>query len=777
VANAVLPRTAKNGGGANFTASNYRELSEAFLNIITSVVLAQEPMSYTTYAAPKQSISGDKYGYIAHFIPRERAMWEGHLRRYLLGDDGSFPNDIDNPADTVQVGSGPPTVSFQWDANTILNARSTPRKVYTAKLNAGNWERLDFMTTAIGAADLGVSTSAQVTQVKNFIQNFNKADGINDNSDYKTFQYRLGETFHFNPQLVGYPLYWKAEFDSSYKSFYRQYSDFDGDSTPRTEVVYTGANDGKLHCFQADSGVELWSYVPFALLKQLKEPALFPLLTTAHTYFIDGKSLVKDIKVAKSDGTFYNDYRDWKTGLFFGLGIGGRAYCALDITYPITATGEANFNVLWEYNDSAETETDGHMGFTEAKPVQVDMYGGSTLGNFPAIILAGGYNAAEAQATDLSVQEWQRREGKALYILNANSGAVIKKFVYGSSPGNSASLNVNPGFLTAITAAPAVLDNNNDGIADVIYLAESGDYRVANDHGGAIWKINCYGDPYSWVAQKIYQAPAGQTIFVSPSLAYDADFRVWVMFGTGRRPRPAEGLGTGFINLTGQFVAFYDDNQGSTITNANLHQAEETIATVTSIKEGPYTIDDSGLVKRGFFFNFLSSNEIMFEPQPLYINQKVYFMTFTPKEGVGSSGSSDDPCGGNSKVNGSHYIYQFKLTSQGNSFVIGDYVHQSGKILGYGPIDYKFTIYVGVGDAGNFESIEDDRKKRKLSSAPWGRQKPHGAVIHFLFNSTPNPFSCEEKGSKHLSPLFQKERGWGVSFHIVCICNKNPQIL
>ena len=60
-------------------------------------------MSYTTYAAPKQSITGDKYGYVAHFIPRERAMWEGHLRRYLLGDDGSFPANIDSATDEVIV--------------------------------------------------------------------------------------------------------------------------------------------------------------------------------------------------------------------------------------------------------------------------------------------------------------------------------------------------------------------------------------------------------------------------------------------------------------------------------------------------------------------------------------------------------------------------------------------------------------------------------------------------------------------------------------------------
>ncbi len=347
------------------------------------------------------------------------------------------------------------------------------------------------------------------------------------------------------------------------------------------------------------------------------------------------------------------------------------------------------------------------MGYTEAKPVQVDMYGGSTLMHFPGMILAGGYNAAEVQATDLSAQEWQRREGKALYIVNADSGALIKKFAYGSTASNSATLYENPNFLTAMTAAPAVLDKNNDGYADVIYVAESGDYRVANDHGAAIWKINCYGDPSTWTAQKIYQAPAGQTIFVSPSLAYDTDYRVWVMFGTGRRSKPAEGLGAGFTNLTGQFVAFIDDDSGTSITNANLHNAATAIASPLATD---FTIDDEGLVKKGFYFDFLLANEIMFEPQPLYVNSKVYFMTFTPREGIGSSGSTDDPCGGSSAVNGSHYIYQFKLTSQGNTFTIGDFLSQSGKILGYGPIDDEFTIYVGAGDAGNFKS---DRERKK----------------------------------------------------------------
>ncbi len=265
---------------ADFTTSNYRDLTEAFLNIITSVALAQDPMSYTTYAAPKQSITEGKYGYIAHFIPRERAMWEGHLRRYRLGDDGSFPTNIDNPPIRS---SCPELRSFPSNGTPAPSStnRTTARVVYTSKPSAGLWPLLDFMGSSIDATDLSVLTSAQVTQVKNFIQNFNQADGINANSAYEGL-YRLGETFHFNPQLVGYPLVWKSYFDASYKSFYDHYS---SGSTARAEVVYTGANDGKLHCFQSQTdgdnaaGTELWSYIPFALLKQLKEPALNPLIT------------------------------------------------------------------------------------------------------------------------------------------------------------------------------------------------------------------------------------------------------------------------------------------------------------------------------------------------------------------------------------------------------------------------------------------------------------------------------------------------------------------
>ena len=571
IQNDMLAETAANGHGLNFSASNYQDLGESFVSILESINMREDPMMYTTYAAPKQSVVSGRYGYVAHFVPRDgKSMWEGHLRRFRLAEDGNFPANIDLLNDTnrgsVSVDDGTGTghlisvPSYQWDVETLLLSRTTARTVYTAKGGV----RVDFNGSGITRADLGVATDALRDTVKSFITNFN--------STYhptSTTGWLYGDTFHFNPILVGYPLEWKASFDESYASFYTRYSS----TFPRAEVVYVGANDGKLHCFASDTGNELWSFIPPSQLTKLSIPALNPQNSSAHTYFVDGKALAKDIRVAN-----YGDYRDWKTVLFFGMGIGGRSYCALDITIPTDP------KFLWEFDDGyTAANTDGRMGFTEAKPIVVDINDGTST--YPVVILAGGYNMPEvpADSTDAGIQDYIKKEGKALYILNANTGALVKKFVYGASDSNTATLNVNHLFTCAMTAAPAVFDKDNDGVADIIYQADTGDYHVASNRGGKVWKINCVGNPLNWQAQEIYQAEAGQNIFVSPSLGFVSKYRLLVMLGTGRRSQPTEASGSLFTNLTGQFVSFFDTPASTfPLSNADLTDITDAMRSETS---------------------------------------------------------------------------------------------------------------------------------------------------------------------------------------------------
>jgi hypothetical protein len=717
IRNDMLTETAANGHGMNFTASNYQELSDSFLSIMDSIKMREDPMMYTTYAAPKQSVTSGKYGYVAHFVPRaDRSMWEGHLRRFRLGDDGNFPENIDlldasnRGAVTATIDGVPTSVpSYQWDVETLLLGRTTARTVYTAKGDPK--VRVDFNNTQIVHGDLGVDTDAKRDTIINFITNFN--------STYTTYKY--GDTFHFNPLLVGYPLKWKSFYDASYLSFYNHYSGVGSGSITRKEVVYVGANDGKLHCFLSETdtvlglsgGHELWSFIPPSQLKRLQKPALNPSATSGHTYFVDGKALVKDIRVS----TTYNDYRDWKTVIFFGMGLGGlsvgtdswgpgHSYCALDVTDPM------NPIFLWEFDDGYDptSRPDGRMGLTEAKPVVVDINNGSTT--FPAVILAGGYNMTEvpADSDDDGIQEYIKEEGKALYILNAATGALVKKFIYGTSITQTGDASIgytqtNPGFTCAMTSAPAVLDKTGDGIADCIYQADTGDYHVANNRGAKIWKIECLGDPANWQVQELYQADAGQTIFISPSLGFDASYRVLVMFGTGRRSQPTEASGSLYTNLTGQFVSFFDTGSGPLpLSNANLIDITTALSTETGTS---FDMKDTNgaTISYGFYSNFVKgSNEILFEPSPLFLASRVYFMTFSP-QGSGGGGSSDDPCSCDSADGGQHYIYNFGLSTQGSTISITSPTATPGKLLGYGALSgTEYKLYIGESNVGGFVS-------------------------------------------------------------------------
>ena len=673
IQNDLLAETAANGNGLNFTVSNYADTADSFASIIENIMLREEPMMYTTYAAPKQSVTEGRYGYVSNFVPRNvNSIWEGHLKRFRLGDDGNFPAAVDvldktNRGQVLVDGAFIP--SFLWDVyDTFLTRDVNSRTIYTSK--AGTREPFTQGNATLTNADLDVADGTLRSLVIDFIRG-NYGAG---------YTWKYGDTFHFNPLVVGVPIKWKAQFDAfSYGQFYKYYAV----THPREEAVYVGANDGMLHCFRGSDGYELWGFIPPSLLKQLKYPALNPHETRSHTYYVDGKAMVRDIKVANS-GT----YEDWKTIMVTGMGSGGKTYLCMDITDP------ANPRMLWEFSDPL-------MGHTESKPVIVDMYDGSE--SFPAVVLAGGYNIQEvpADSTDGAISAAIKREGKVIFIVRAETGAVVKRFSYDPSSTNTSVAYTSPDLKYPFTASPVLYDSNNDGLADYLYAADTGNYRVSAHRGGAVWKIPVYGNPSGWVPQKIYQGDDGQTIFLAPTIVLDQNYRLWVMFGTGRRSKPVSAdADSNFDNLTGQFIAFIDDSTSAgayPLTNSQLTDVTASVLneasysfSLTSSNRGLYT----GLVK--------ADHEIIFEPQPLFINGRIYFTTFSPL-GTGGTGSADDLCAGSSNSSGEHFTYKLGVTSTGNSVDLVTPTVTREKILGYGVLSgNKYKIYFGQGAVGSF---------------------------------------------------------------------------
>ena len=150
-------------------------------------------------------------------------------------------------------------------------------------------------------------------------------------------------------------------------------------------MVYVGANDGMLHGFDADTGVERLAHVPNAVfpnLKGLTDPAY------AHRYFVDGSPKAADAYFAGA----------WHTVLVEPLAGGGRAVFALDITDP---TAHAASKVLWEY-------TDTDLGYPLGEASIVRMANGEW-----AAVFGNGYLSDNHRAV--------------LYVVNIETGALIRK--------------------------------------------------------------------------------------------------------------------------------------------------------------------------------------------------------------------------------------------------------------------------------------------------------------------------------------------------------------
>ncbi|MCK5221991.1 MAG: hypothetical protein KAR14_10455, partial [Candidatus Aminicenantes bacterium] len=441
--NTLLKDTAANGGGEYYTAKTYEELAGALQDAFSSI--DEKLRAYAAFAAPKYSLTyGDRSGYVATFVPKaSQSIWEGHLKSYKLDEEGDFP-DLDTPGD-----------SLEWDAGIVLDDRSTARIIYTMK--DGNMVAFD--STNLNAADLGFisgDTAIDDAYMDKVI------DFVIGNNEYG---WKLGDVFHFTPVVVGAPLKWKASFDTSYQMFFDELTEWvteDGEEvlvSERPEVVYVGANDGMLHCFLVETGEELWAFIPPSFLTKLRD--IVPDVPHSdgsngegsHQYFIDGKAIAKDIKIVDAEE---KKWTDWKTVLIFGYGIGGESYCALDVTDP------TSLKFLWEFNDSS------YSGFTEGKPIITRLQNDGSGDQFPAVILSGGYDVDEEAATAPNLK------GKGFFVLNAYSGDIIKKFVYGAAEAEGKDgdtfIHTNPGFLYCFAATPTALDYDNNGLSDYLYM-------------------------------------------------------------------------------------------------------------------------------------------------------------------------------------------------------------------------------------------------------------------------------------------------------------------
>lgn len=344
-----------------------------------------------------------------------------------------------------------------WNAAKKLNSLGQSKRViltYNPDSNKGvpfNWG--DLTSVSGGQRDQLKTNPTTGTIESNAIakQRLKYIRGARGKEQKKGGEFRdrdskLGDITHSSPFYVGAPpFFYDDDFaDASYAAFKKAHAN-------RAPMIYVGANDGMLHAFNADTGVEAMAFIPnevFPHLTQLTSPSY------KHRYYVDGNPTVGDV--------YYSNA--WKSVLVSGLRGGGQGMFALDVTDP-SAFSEANASsiVLWEFTDA----TDADLGYTFAQPAIVKMNN-----NQWAAVFGNGYYNTEADG----------------FVSTSGHGVLfivfIEEGIDGSwSAGDYIKIDTKVGVTSApnglTTVAPA--DDNGDGKPDSIY---------AGDLYGNVWKFD-----------------------------------------------------------------------------------------------------------------------------------------------------------------------------------------------------------------------------------------------------------------------------------------------
>jgi hypothetical protein len=260
---------------------------------------------------------------------------------------------------------------------------------------------------------------------------------------------------------------------------------------PVMSVVYHATN-AMLHAFRAGpclnssggftctdgsterGGEELWGFVPFDQLSNLKE-RMKPQARDPHTYMMAAPIRFADIfvpgdisPVRTVGGATISGTGVWRTVLLFGRGIGGRYLTALDVTAPGPFTKASLLTAppipLWSRGnpDTVDGTTGGTANNTIGSNTDGTQYAGlGQTWSVPAIGFATALSNTTARNSNGT--EWvaytgsgygsgpsAASQGTTFYALDMITGDVIDSFDVGDRTG--------VGFENALVAGPSVFN-------------------------------------------------------------------------------------------------------------------------------------------------------------------------------------------------------------------------------------------------------------------------------------------------------------------------------
>ena len=486
-----------------------------------------------------------------------------------------------------------------WDAGQMLNDRDPDdRTIYTATRAGGTLAnplvRLDFTRGNVG-------NPATVGTLAWFLGDVNNDNaGLVDFVRGKDRYWKMGDVNHSTPIVVGPPSEDPLIMGAGYAEFKLAYA-------ARQKVLYVGANDGMLHCFDTATGEELWGFIPYNLLPKLKNMYAVDVANGtryyAHDIYVDGTPAVADVQI---NGI-------WRTALVCGQGPGYGSSLAggpgsLNFYWALDVTDPANPLPLWEITHR-NNQNKSTMGETWSTPA-IGKVNHSGTARWVAFMGSGYDNDPAANVAGLQ-----------FYVARIDTGQIIRNV-------STTAVNTNafsgaklpyryPNIAAAIVASPTAIDTDGNGFVNSVYVG---------DLDGRLYRINVTGqNPSSWTLLAIYTDYLNYPIVTKPAVWVDplegGPVRPRIYFGTGGHEA---GLGT-YLNDTVlsarefSFVGLIDDGSAS----ANNAIVEWYMGNPTLLNLPPS--EDRGDLKTVSATGVESKGKVWADP--VIADQIVYFST------------------------------------------------------------------------------------------------------------------------------------------------------
>jgi type IV pilus assembly protein PilY1 len=485
-----------NTRGAFFNPANAQQLAESIVSALADFTDQAGTGAGVGLGGAQLSVT-NQYAYKTSF---ERGWW-GDLKKYAINiTTGVLPVDVNGNPLNAPVWSAATQLDAQAAIVGAVNGWDTRRRIVT--INSATSTAVPFRLANLSAAQQtslisgwsSVASQPTAQAVLNYVRGDKSNEGVNTAS-LRTRSHILGDVTYSAAVPVGAPS--APYLDSGTTGSPNPgYNAFKSSKASRAPAVYVGANDGMLHAFDdtvANGGQETWAYVPMALFSagdpndsaHASSPP-FQLGALAfrrggipqfsHKFYVNATPRVADVDFAYTNtATPPATGNDWRTILVGGLGAGGRAVYALDVTNSVAApppvvsadteTTVAT-KVLWEY-------TEANLGYVYDAPTLAKTYAYGWV-----VLVPSGYNNPSGKGY--------------LYVLNPNSplktGQLLNKIALPSDPGT----DLSPTGLGTIRAFTASRQN------PYVLQAYGGDLK------GNVWRFDLSNpDATKWKAELI----------------------------------------------------------------------------------------------------------------------------------------------------------------------------------------------------------------------------------------------------------------------------------